>query len=96
MHELLRTSDPVLVSFVEALLREQSIDYHVADSNTSAVEGSIGIFPRRILVAEASAEAARTLLIEAGLAGELPDMAPDLTRPAPVRLPGRRLAPGTT
>lgn len=96
MHELLRTSDPVLVSFVEALLREQSIDYHVADSNTSAVEGSIGIFPRRILVAEASAEAARTLLIEAGLAGALRDMVPDVARPAPLRLPGRRLAPGTT
>jgi len=84
MHELLRTSDPVLVSFVEALLREQRIDYHVADLNTSAVEGSIAIFPRRILVADASAAAARSLMIEAGLAAELPD-APARAIPARVR-----------
>jgi len=88
MYELLRTSDPVLVSFVEALLREQRIDYHVADSNTSAVEGSIAIFPRRILVAESEIEAARTLLADAGLASELPDaMEPETAavrgRPAP-------------
>jgi hypothetical protein len=69
----MRTSDLVLVSFVEALLREQRIDYHVADINTSAVEGSIAIFPRRILVADAAADAARTLLVEAGLGAELPD-----------------------
>lgn len=74
MHELLRTSDAVLVSFVEALLREQRIDYHVADRNTSAVEASIGIFPRRILVASSDLEAARELLADAGLASELPQL----------------------
>ncbi|MGE0765036.1 MAG: DUF2007 domain-containing protein [Hyphomicrobiaceae bacterium] len=89
MHELLRTSDPVLVSFVEALLRDQGIDYHVADINTSAVEGSIAIFPRRILVAEAAMQSARTLLIEAGLGRELPDAEAPLAAPATGRpLPG--------
>ncbi len=83
MHELLRTCEPVLVSFVEALLRAQSIDYHVADANTSAVEGSIGIFPRRILVPEAAAEAARALLIEAGLADQLPSAGDTFTAPGP-------------
>ncbi|MEZ5816299.1 MAG: DUF2007 domain-containing protein [Hyphomicrobiaceae bacterium] len=73
MLELLRTSDPVLVSFVEALLREQRIDYHVADLNTSAVEGSIGVFPRRVLVVEAALDVARALLVDAGLGSELPD-----------------------
>ena len=72
MRELLRTSDPVLVSFVEALLREQRIDYHVADLNTSAVEGSIGIFPRRILVPDDDINRAVHLLIDAGLERELP------------------------
>lgn len=91
MHELLRTSDPVLVSFVEALLREQRIDYHVADINTSAVEGSIAIFPRRVLVADAEADAARALLVEAGLASELPDARGALAAPA-----RGRLSPGTT
>ncbi len=75
MYELLRTSDPVLVSFVEALLRDQRIDYHVADANTSAVEASISIFPRRILIAAGDANAARSLLIDAGLGNELPDVA---------------------
>jgi len=91
MHELLRTSDPVLVSFVEALLREQGIDYHVADVNTSAVEGSIAIFPRRVLVPASAADAAQALLIDAGLADELTG-----TRSWPA-VPGRgRLAPGST
>jgi len=72
MHELLRTSDAVLVSFVEALLRDQRIDYHVADLNTSAVEASIGIFPRRILIARCDLQAARELLADAGLGSELP------------------------
>lgn len=91
MYELMRTSDPVLVSFVEALLREQRIDYHVADINTSVVEGSIGIFPRRILIATSDSEAARALLVDAGLEGELPGAKDTGT----ARAPGR-LAPGTT
>lgn len=73
MRELLRTSDPVLVSFIEALLREAGIAYHVADVNASAVEGSIGIFPRRVLVAEDSLRQARRIMIDADLARELPD-----------------------
>ena len=37
----------------------------------SVLEGSIGIFPRRILVAEDEFDAARRLLEEAGFANEL-------------------------
>jgi hypothetical protein len=37
----------------------------------SVLEGSIGIFPRRILVDEDEFDAARRLLEEAGLAAEL-------------------------
>ena len=84
MRELLRTSDPVLVSFVEALLKDARIDYHVADLNTSAVEGSIAIFPRRMLVTESQEGEARSLLADAGLGGELTQAAPqgDEARPA--------------
>ena len=71
MRELLRTSDPVLVSFVEALLKEAGFTYHVADVNTSAVEGSIAIFPRRVLIVEEREQQARALLADAGLAAEL-------------------------
>lgn len=76
MRELLRTSDPVLVSFVEALLRDAGLAYHVADLNTSAVEASIGIFPRRIMIDNDAWAEAREILISADLRAELPDDQP--------------------
>lgn len=71
MKELIRTNNPALISFVEALLGEAGISHFVADRNISIVEGSIGAFPRRILVPEDEADAARRLLIDAGLGDEL-------------------------
>ena len=71
MDELIRTNDLVLISFVEALLKDAGIGHLVADQAVSAVDGSLGIFPRRILVDSDEAHAARRLLTEAGLAGEL-------------------------
>ena len=50
MEELLRTNDLVLISFVEALLREAGIDALVLDQNMSVIEGSLGVLPRRVLV----------------------------------------------
>jgi hypothetical protein len=71
VRELLSTNDAVLISAVEALLKGARIDHIVADQNISVLEGSIGIFPRRILVGEDAFEAARRLLKEAGLGDEL-------------------------
>ena len=71
MRELVRTNDAVLVSAVGALLDGAAIPHQVLDQNMSVLEGSIGIFPRRILVAEEDALAARRLLQEAGLGHEL-------------------------
>ena len=71
MKELLRSNDPVLLSYVSALMEEADIGFIVADTNMSVLEGSIGIFPRRILVAEEEFDAARQLLEEAGFADEL-------------------------
>lgn len=67
MIELLRTNDAVAVSFAEALLKDAGIAYEVLDKHMSVVEGSLGILPRRIAVDEADAEAARTLLMDAGI-----------------------------
>ena len=50
MKELLRTNDPVLLSYVSALLEEGDIAFMVADTNMSVLEGSIGVLPRRVLV----------------------------------------------
>jgi hypothetical protein len=72
MRELIRTNDAVLITAIEALLRGAQIEHMVVDRNMSVMEGSIGIFPRRILVDEHQFDAARTLLQEAGFAGEMP------------------------
>lgn len=72
MDELLRSNDPVLLSFVGILLDEAGIAHTVADQNMSVIEGTIGILPRRILVVGEELDRARRLLAEAGLAHELP------------------------
>jgi len=72
MRSLLETNDPVVVSYAEALLRDAGIALHVADVNISMAEGSIGIFPRRMLVAEDQWHAARRILVDAGLMAWLP------------------------
>lgn len=73
MRELIRTNDVVLVSAVGALLDGADIHHLVLDSNMSVVEGSLGVLPRRILVHDDDAKAARSLLTEAGLGHELRD-----------------------
>jgi len=76
VRELVHTNDAVLVSAIGALLDGASIPHLVFDQNMSVLEGSIGIFPRRILVAEEDAAAARRLLRDAGLGHELRPDAP--------------------
>jgi hypothetical protein len=71
MRELIRTNDAVLISAIEALLNGADIGHLLVDANMSVLEGSIGIFPRRILVEEDEIEAARALLEEAGFAHEI-------------------------
>ncbi|KAB2875405.1 MAG: DUF2007 domain-containing protein [Pseudorhodoplanes sp.] len=71
MREIVRTNDAVLISAVEALLRGAGIHHLVLDRNMSVIEGSLGILPRRVLVAEADERRARDLLRDAGLAHEL-------------------------
>jgi hypothetical protein len=71
VRELVRTNDVVLVSAIEALLSGARIPHMVVDQNMSILEGSIGVIPRRILVAEDHVAAARQLMREAGLGNEL-------------------------
>jgi hypothetical protein len=71
MRELVRTNDAVLISAIEALLKGADIGHLLVDTNISVLEGSIGVFPRRILVEEDELEAARALLEAAGFAHEI-------------------------
>ena len=52
MKELLRTTDPTLMAFAQMLLRGEDIACFESDVNTSIIEGSIGILPRRLMVAD--------------------------------------------
>jgi hypothetical protein len=67
MIELLRSNDPVLVSFTASLLTDAKIPHTVADVHMSVIDGSIGAIPNRILVAEDKYETAQELLADAGV-----------------------------
>lgn len=71
MIELVRTNDPVIISFIEALMRDAGIAFMVADQNMSVMDGSIAILPRRILVEAERADEARRILTDAGIAKEM-------------------------
>ncbi len=64
MKELLRTDNPVRLSFLQSLLTDSGIECVVLDANTGALLPS-GILPR-LMVAEDAFEAARQLLKDAG------------------------------
>jgi hypothetical protein len=67
MVELLRSNDPVLISFAASLLQDAKITHTVADSHMSVIDGSINAVTNRVLVAEGQYAAARELLVDAGV-----------------------------
>lgn len=67
MEELLRSNDLVYLSFVRHVLAEEGIEHLVLDEHMSALEGSLGILPRRILVASDDLGSARRALGNATL-----------------------------
>ena len=71
MKEIVRTNDAVLVSAIAALLDGAGIKHLIFDQNMSVLEGSLGVLPRRILVADGHELRARHLLEDAGLGHEL-------------------------
>ncbi|PRH87466.1 hypothetical protein C5L14_12695 [Labrys okinawensis] len=71
MEEIVRTNDPVLISYIEALLTEAGVVHLVLDTHMSVLEGSLGMIPRRILVDADQSALARRRLTEAGLGKEL-------------------------
>ncbi|MGR3757979.1 MAG: putative signal transducing protein [Tranquillimonas sp.] len=62
MRELIRTNDPTLVAYATALLRGEGIDCFEMDVHMSVLEGSIGVLPRRLMVAERDLFRARAVL----------------------------------
>lgn len=62
MVEVFRTNDLVALSFAEALLKGEGIASLRFDQNISVMEGSIGVFPRRLMVDDDDEAAAKDLL----------------------------------
>jgi hypothetical protein len=68
VRDVLRTNDPVRLSFALALLREAGMAPLVLDEHASVMDGSVAAIPRRVMVADEDAEQARAILAE-GLDG---------------------------
>lgn len=71
LDELIRTNDAVVLSLAQSLLKDAGIAHLLADQNMSIMEGSIGLFPRRLLVDSDEITQARRLMVDAGLGDEL-------------------------
>ncbi|MFN4353207.1 DUF2007 domain-containing protein [Parvibaculum sp.] len=69
MKELIRTNDPVLVSFLMHRLREEGIEPFEMDVHMSLTEGSLGILPKRIMVVDDDYGRARNILDEVQRSG---------------------------
>jgi hypothetical protein len=65
MRAVLKTIDPVILSFAADLLSQQGIESVVFDTHASIVEGSMGFLPRRLMVQDEDYEEAGRLLREA-------------------------------
>ena len=67
MKQLLRTNNMASIAFAKALLQGEGIDCFELDVNMSVLEGGIGIFPRRIMVASEDYPAAVRALTDNGI-----------------------------
>lgn len=62
MIEVMRTTNPVDINYIEMLLSEAGIFVAVLDTNMSIVEGSIGLLPRRVMISDEDREEVWRLL----------------------------------
>ncbi|WP_439109236.1 putative signal transducing protein [Lentibacter sp.] len=67
MKQLLSTNNIADLAFAQALLQGEGIAVFEMDVNMSVLEGGIGIFPRRLMVAEEDYTAAARTLRDNGL-----------------------------
>ena len=65
MKELVKTNDPVRISWLTSMLAEGGVVAIVLDTHTSILEGQIGAIPRRVMVSDEDFQAARRILANA-------------------------------
>ena len=64
MKEIIKTNDLATIAYIKLLLTNESIEYFELDVHMSALEGSISILPRRIMVVDSVFERAREILTD--------------------------------
>jgi len=64
MKELIKSNDPVFLSWLQAYLGGEGIEVLVLDTHMSIVDGSISAIPRRVMVDEEQYEQAKRLMEE--------------------------------
>ena len=62
MKEIARSTDPVRLSFLTALLSDGGVTAILFDTHASIVQGSIGVLPQRLMVADDDFNRAEKLL----------------------------------
>ncbi len=67
MREVLLAQDSVLISFVEALLRDAGIEFAVLDRNLHSMHIAPGWAPQRVMVKDEQWQRARQVLLDAEL-----------------------------
>lgn len=68
---LIRTMNPVTLSYAQALLKDAQIESFLFDMHASVLDGSTMTVRRRLMVIDEDAQEAREILDAAGLGNEL-------------------------
>ena len=66
MKELVRTNNPALLSWLQALLKDAGVESFVFDAHTSILEGSANAIPRRLMVPDDDYALACRTMTDAG------------------------------
>jgi hypothetical protein len=78
---LIRTMNPVTLSFAQAVLKDAGIESFLFDVNASVLDGSTILIRKRLMIIDDDETEARELLEAAGIGNELEPAAPP--RPEP-------------
>ena len=65
MVELVKTTNPVRLTYLQALLDDSNIPFVIFDQHISMLEAGIGVFPKRIMVKKNLLLSAKTILQDA-------------------------------
>ena len=67
MQEILRTNDPILISYVRSLLIDAGIESVEFDSHIANLEGGVSAIPCRLMVIDADVDRALSILADSQL-----------------------------